>query len=228
MTLLTVCQDAADEIGITRPNVCIGSLALEILKLVRCVNKTSKKILTKAEWQALRKEQTFTSVATETQTGIIPSDFNRLVSNTLYDRTLGNKIKGAINAQEWQAIKADDYSDITSRRFIYRGNNILIYPIMEAGNTLAFEYISKNIVSSSLGVGQEKFLADTDVFNLDEELLTLGTIAEYLKDEGLPYQQASIDYEIKLSQLIEAETPEVAQLSCGDIFGGDNFNINEG
>lgn len=218
MSLLTIVQDAAKEIGLQIPNFVFASNQEEVKKLLRYAQKAGIKCLKSAEWQDLKTERTFTSVATEVQTGIIPADFDRLVSNTMWNRTDGYQITGSTPSNEWAELKGQGYSDTTQPKFIQRGGNIYITPTMTAGKTIAFEYVSKNFVLDSLGVAKASFTADTDTSIIDEELLKLGTIFEYLQNEGLPFQIAGNNYEDRRKLLLDNELPDYNYLSAGDIF----------
>lgn len=220
MTLLTICRDAADETGITRPTAVVGNSAPEVQKLLRYANKVGRRIMKVAEWQVLRKEQTFTALATEAQTGIIPADFDRFVPETFWDRTNRNLISGPITAVEWQGFKAQSYSDTSRPKFILRQDSVSVLPNLTAGSALAFEYISKNWCQSSLAVAQAAWAADADTAIVDEELLTLGLIYEFLEGEGQPSQSAAYAYEARFDLLLQNDQNNPAILSAGDVFGG--------
>ena len=98
MTLLTICQDIADEVSVFRPTAVIGSSDSGILKLRRAATKAGYALMRNAAWLDLRKERTFTAIAGETQTGILPADFNRFVPETFWDRTNIQFVVGPVSA----------------------------------------------------------------------------------------------------------------------------------
>lgn len=219
MTLLSICQDAADEIGIQQPSSIISNADPDAQKLLRLANKVGKRLMKGYAWQVLRKEQTFTSVATETQTSILPSDFDRFVSETFWNRTDKVLLSGPIHATEWQSLKALNYSDETRPKFVHRGSSVLVIPTMSAGKTLAFEYVSQNWCQSSGGTGQTAWAADTDTGVLDEELLTLALIVAHLATEGLPLDQPLNDFNKYCDRMIKNDQPDGNILVAGDLFG---------
>jgi len=220
MSLLTICQGASDELEILRPTAIIGSSDANALKLRRLASKVGFRLSKVFNWRALQKETTFTSVGTEEQTAILPSDFDRFISETFWDRTELEVITGPISPQEWQSLKADSYSNTSNRKFRHRGDSVLIIPTMTAGNTIAFEYVSKNWCQSSGSVAQSDWAADTDTGIIDEELITKGVIWEFLNAEGLPNAAQAMSYEEYFKVLIENDTPTEGILLAGDIFGG--------
>jgi len=219
MTLLTIARAAADEIGIQRPSSVYSNTAPEVQKLLRYANKVGRRFMKSVVWQVLRKEQTFTAIAGETQTGILPSNFDRFIPETFWDRSGTKLISGPISSVEWQGLKATSYSGPT-KKFIYRGGDVLILPAQAGGESLAFEYVSKNWCQSSGGTAQSEWLADTDTGILDEELLTLGLIFAYLTGEGLPNQAAGAELNEYANTILGNDQPSAGIMVSGDIFGG--------
>ena len=220
MTLLQICKDAADELSINRPSAIVGSSSTDAQKLLRYCNRVGYRLMKGVVWQGLRKEQTFTGVASETQTAILPSDFDRFIPETFWDRTNVHLISGPVSAAQWQSLKANSYSDSTRPKFAYRGNAVLIIPTLGGGESLAFEYVSSNWAQSAASAAQSKFQADTDTALIDEELITLGVIFEYLDGEGQPTAKALAEYEDRLNTLIANDQPDAGIMLAGDIFGG--------
>jgi hypothetical protein len=218
MTLLTICRDAADEIGIDRPSSVISNPQPHVQKLARYANKAGKQLMKNVAWQVLRKERTFSALGQETQTSILPSDFDRLVTETFWNRTAQRLIDGPVSATEWQSLKAFSYAG--DPKFAYRGDSILIIPVPSAGQTLAFEYVSENWCQSSGGTAQSAWAADDDTGIIDEELITRAVKYLYLTDEGLPNGGAAAELESYLNDLVQSDQPGASVMVAADIFGG--------
>ena len=225
MSLLSLCQDAADEIGIFRPDAIAGSSDPNAQKLLRYANKIGNRLMQVYAWQDLRKEKTFSSAAAITQTSGTwkPTDFNRFVPETLWDRTNNYLISGPVIAKEWQTMRAA--TSPGSRKFAYRGGDLHVFPIMDAGQQIAFEYVSGYWAQSSASVAQAQFSADTDTPIIDEELICYGVKYEFLTDEGLPNAAAAAAYEERFELLIDNDQPDAGVMVSGDIFGiGRHFD----
>jgi hypothetical protein len=220
MTLLSICTDAADEIGITQPSSVVGNTAPDSQKLLRYANKVGRRLMKTVPWQIARKEQTFTALGQSEQTSILPSDFDRFIPETFWDRTNLFLVSGPITSVEWQGFVAGSYSDTSNRKFIYRGGSVFILPAPAGGETLAFEYVSKNWCQSSGAVAQTAWAADTDTGILDEELMTYALIYEYLLSEGLPFEAAAGQYKRYFDILIDSDQPTAGVMVSADIFGG--------
>ena len=89
MTLLTICQDAANIIGITSPSAVTASTDLSVIQLEAAVNQEGRAQVRKYKWEVLIKEGSHTTVAAESQGAMttIASDFGRFSNNTLWNRT---------------------------------------------------------------------------------------------------------------------------------------------
>ena len=67
---------------------------------------------------------------------------------------------------------------------------------MTAGNTIAYEYVTKYLVEDSSSTAKENFTADDDTAILEEEILTLGLIWRFRKAKGLDYSEQFRSYQM--------------------------------
>lgn len=220
MTLLTICENAADRIGINRPPTVVGNTAPDAQKLLGYCNMVGLSLMKQVAWQVIRKEQTFTAIAGATQTGILPSDFDRFVPETMWDRTNIHLVSGPISAVEWQGLKAGQYQDTSRPKFIYRGGSVLVIPSFSGGESIAFEYVSNKWAQDNSSVAKTSFTADTDTALLDEELITRGVVFRFLDGEGLPTAQAANDYQTYFDMVLGNDQPTAGIMVAADIFGG--------
>lgn len=226
MTLLTICQDAADELQVTRPGSVVANTDDDARRLLRYANRVGKDLMRRHHWSTIRKEHTFTAVSGETQTGILPDDFDRIIPECFWDRSNKNLISGPVSATQWQGLKTYGYTDTQTPKFAQRGTAILILPELSGGETLAFEYVSNEWSENSGGIGGAQWTADDDTAKLDEELITLGVIFEWLASEVLPSAaKAGSDYERAVKKLIKNDQPTAGILAAGDMWGrGRHFD----
>jgi hypothetical protein len=218
---LKILQNVADEIGIAQPATGIGNANPEVLKMIRYADKVGNVLMKSFPWQILTKETTFTALGAEEQTGILPSDFDRICSETFWDRTEINLITGPITMSEWQGLKAVSYDNTENRKYRLRGDSILIIPSQVAGNSLAFEYVSNKWVDiAATGTPKIAFTLDTDIPIIDAELLTLGVIYEFLNGSGLPTGAAAKAYLDYFKLLAKHDQPRSGVMAAGDIFNG--------
>jgi hypothetical protein len=201
MTLLTIVQSACDRIGITRPTSVVGSSDQQVLALFGFAQQEGRELARRGAWQALTEEQLFTSTATQAQTGAVPSDLDRFIPETFYNRTRKRQVMGPLSPQEWQAQLAIT-ATVVYDTFRQRGNDILMIPTPPAGDEYAYEYVSKNWCASPLGTAQAAWAADSDVALLDEELVTLGLVWRFRQAKGFDYAEAFRSYETQVAQAL--------------------------
>lgn len=207
MTILSAIQNACSQLIIDSPDAVFSSSDVDIITLRNLANVEATSLLRLHDWQVLRKENTFTTSASETQTGAIPDDFLRFVNGTMNNRSLNRPVWGPLTPQEWQREKALPIYTSPNFAFIQRGGDLLFSPTPSATNTIYFEYISKNIVSDSGGTGKQYFTADDDTLNIDEKLLDLGLVWRFRASKGLDYSQEKAIYDEILSSAVSQEKP---------------------
>ncbi len=206
MSLLTVVQDTCDRIGLSRPSSVVGSSDSQVRNLLGLAQQEVRDLAARHAWQSLILEKTFTATATAAQSGAIPTDFDRLVDGSMWNRTRDNYIHGPMSPQDWQMIQATVAPNITEA-FRVRGNSLLITPTPTAGDTYAFEYVTKYVVGAAASTAPtlEQFTADTDIAYVRDELLTLGLVWRFQKSRGLDYGESMQTYEIAVKRAIDRD-----------------------
>ena len=203
MSLLSICQDAADRLGIIRPSSVINSTDQQTLRLLGFAQQEGKALARRHAWQVLVKEASFSATATETQSSVLPTDFDRWVDDTFYNRTRKRPVYGPLNATDWSFSKAV-VATVLIESFRQRGSttDILITPVPTADDSYYFEYISKNWCQSITDTAQSEWAADTDTGILEEELMTLGVMWRFKSGQGFDYAEEFRNYEIAVTEAI--------------------------
>jgi hypothetical protein len=148
----------------------------------------------------------------------LPSDFDRDIDGTFWDRTNYWQMRGALSPQDWQAYRSSLFSQATiQRRWRFRNSdwlssstgtpstNVLsIDPQpLSAGANLVFEYVSNGwCANASTGARQSQWLADTDYGVLDEYLLGLSVKWRLLRRRGLSYSEELDEYEREVDKAV--------------------------
>lgn len=186
MSLLTIVQDAAVIIGLQQPSAVIASTDLATKKLLRFANQAGRELSKYHDWQTLIVEQAYTSIATEEQTNALPStDYGRMVYNPeIWDRTSNLRLAGPTPQRYWALLKSGIGTGGVTGYWRILGNELRILPVMTAGHTLGFEYISKRWAESAGGTAQETFLNDSDTARVPEDLITLEIIWRFRQSRG--------------------------------------------
>lgn len=200
MTLLSIVRDASDRLGLTRPSSVIASTDQNTLALLGLAQEEGKTLARRHTWQVLQAEHTF-STADGTASYALPSAFDRILIDTVFNRTRRRRMVGDLSPAQWQETQASLVT-MVNPAFRIRGSLFLISPTPSAVETVAYEYISKNWCQSNISTGQAAWAADTDTGILDEELMTLGVIWRFRAAKGLDYAEAMNNYEIEVAKAI--------------------------
>lgn len=201
MTLLTIVNSAQRKLSMPVTTAVTGNTDPNVRMMLEAAQEELVHLARRCAWQALTTEKTFTSVAQASQTDAVPSDFDYIVNETMYNRSQKRRVVGPLNAREWQGQQALT-AQILTDAFRIRGGNILITPTPDAGDTYAYEYVTKNRCQDSGGTGQELFAQDSDVALLDEELMKVGVEWRYLAKRKLPYAEEFATYEYQVEQAV--------------------------
>lgn len=202
MTVLSVIQDACDRLSLTRPSMVVTSADLQVRQLFGLL-KEGAEALSKyggqdgdMGWQALTVEQTFITVAQAEQTNSpVPADFRRFIPNSFFNRTTNRPISGPLTPQQWQQKQARPSISQVYLAFRQRQGDFLISPTPTAGETIAYEYVSKYWAVSSAGQAKATFTSDDDTSYLDEELLILDLKWRFKEAKGLDYGEDMATFE---------------------------------
>jgi hypothetical protein len=153
---------------------------------------------------------TINQAATSTGTGTftfgqsdyaLPSDFQRVIDSTIWDRSRFWSMRGPQSPQQWQLYKSSVIGRAAiQRRFRFREiGGVQVFSIdpvpTDNGSPLVFEYVSNAWCASALGVKQNSWQADTDVGILDEYLIMLGARWMAKQALGMAYQEELDQYE---------------------------------
>lgn len=195
-TLLQTIQKVCKRIGILAPNAAFTSTDLQIQQLVELCEEEGQIQAARYQWQTLQTEAIFTTLAAQLQGTLatIAPGCKYIVSDTIWNRTLRRPVYGPRTEQEWQQIKAIQINGpFNSYRVI--NDAINFYPNPVAGQTCAFEYISRNWITTSGGSTSSIWTSDTDTTKLDDQLMLLGTRWRWKMAKGLDYSEDFASYE---------------------------------
>jgi hypothetical protein len=200
MTLLSIVRDAASRLGLTPPSTVVSSPDENAKILLGLAQEEGKALADRHTWQALQTEHTF-STANGTASYALPSGFDGIIKDTVFNRTSRRRMEGDLSPSQWQETQA---SLVTMVNPAFRIRNSLFYisPTPTAIETIAYEYVTKNWCQSSGGTGQTEWAADTDTGILDEELTKLGIIWRFRSKKGFDYAEDMNNYEIRVNKAI--------------------------
>jgi hypothetical protein len=216
MSLLTIITNVCRRVGQPVPNVVVSSTDATVQQMLSFANEQGTALMKYGDWRKLRRTKEYTTLAQEAQTGMIPSDLGQWIDESAWNRSARRPLFGPISPQQWQAWKAFDSFPVIDVWYM-EGDDILVQPVPEAGETFAFAYTSNQWCKSATGTGQSEWLADTDVGVLSERIMTLAILARYLEARGLSADAAWRDYDMQCRQELSQDSPR----STHSFSGGD-------
>jgi len=220
MSLLTLCQQVARTVPMAVPANIIGNSDKTAQLLLASAQDEGESLSRRTRWVSMVKEHTFTTVAS-TADYSLPSDFSRLINDTVWDRSNYWKVRGPLNAQEWQQYKSSVLSDTVTSWKRYRIRDVSgtvkfsIDPTPDSADSMVFEYASNAWCESAGGAAQTTWTADSDVGVLDEYLIRLGVLWRVLKRLGMSYAAELQEYKMEVDTAIARDgSAPTLDLSC--------------
>lgn len=222
-TILDIIKEACRRIGISVPASAVSSTDLQVQQLVALLNEEGQELAARYPWQRLTKEATFTTVSTQSQGdldgGILPCAANLayIVNDTIWNRTTRLPIYGPLSARDWAYARSMNYTAPTSEYRIL-SNQLIFNPPPAAGDSAAFEYITRNwLQSADASAARETIVADDDAPVLDWQLLMLGLMWRWRAAKGLDYSQSFETYERRVMDAIARDGTKPILSLNGDI-----------
>lgn len=152
---------------------------------------------------------TVNQVATETGTTVAlnfcqmkytwPSDFDRQIDRTQWDKTRHWEMLGPETAQEWQWLKSGYISTGPRLRWRQLDGYFQIWPAVTANEYLGMEYIGINWARNVAGTGKASLTVDTDTMIYNDQLMIAGLKAEYFSVKGFD----ATKFEGRFSRLLD-------------------------
>jgi hypothetical protein len=136
----------------------------------------------------------------------LPSGYDRMVSDTNWDRTNHWRNMGTKTSQEWQWLQGGVISVGPRERYRIYNNKMRIFAALTTAYTFAFEYVSNFWIIPTGGTAGTKstFTADSDTTVFNDDVMVAGLKFYFLKAKKL-------DFGIELAEFVRALSYSKAQ-----------------
>ena len=143
----------------------------------------------------------------------MPTDFDRMISDTNWDRTNHWRNLGTKTSQEWQWLQGGIISVGPRERYRIYNNRLRIFQALTSIYTFAFEYVSNYWVMSSGATQGDKgaYTVDTDTAIFPDDLMLAGLKFYFLKAKKLDYAIELGEFTRALSYTKAQDVPVPAQ-----------------
>lgn len=214
MTLLTVVQNAAAQVGLTPPNAVYSSTDEIVRQMNALLVVEGRKLLDDHDWRQLVTTRQFTCLAAVAQTGEPQTDFLRMSNGVrVWNESNDFAVEGPINADEYNDLIVRSVSALPQYWRLVGSVLHIVRPV--SGETLRYEYITNKWILQGGSTAATALSADTDTFRVPERLLELGVIWRFKKAKGLDYAEDMRDYEMALGACKMQDTGGRRVISTG-------------
>lgn len=196
-------QNVALETGLLNsPATVVNNTADDVENALALAVRVGQEIARKALWAELIQFTTFDTVAT-TQGYALASDFDRFVSDSLWNQSSSRKLS-LVTQRTWNFLENGIVAQAgIHQQWIQQAQNILINPVPTLAETIEYEYITDEWVQNAAGSSfSTTFAADTDTTRFPEYLLELGLKVKIRKRYGDAYQDDLDEFNTSLDMAI--------------------------
>lgn len=207
MTILAVIQDACTVIGLDVPDAVMASTEREHVELRALANTMAKRIAHQTrDWTLLKQLATLTGDGVA-ESFPMPADYKRMLKKASIwpSNTPMTPLTHYPDTDAWLQIDVQNFTPVCGAWTLI-GDRLHIKPVLAAGVTAKFFYLSKLIITPNGGGDPvAEFSNDGDTFRLDEEVLKLGIIWQWKANKGRPYAEDMANYEDALANVAGAD-----------------------
>ena len=144
----------------------------------------------------------------------MPSDYDRLVDKTDWDKSMHWEMLGPETGQQWQWLKSGFIATGPRMRFRQLGGFFQVWPPSGVDDLLGFEYVSQNWVLATADVitpTKTAFTVDTDTCVFQDRLMVLGLKHKYFQVKGFGdiYRDEYMD-QLSRAKTYEAGSPTLS------------------
>ncbi len=203
MSFLTAAQQASALLISKKPPTFFSSTRPFEVEICAIANEFARDIVTEKDWRKL-------TVMKEMVGGTGTIQYNGAVEAFDLPADYARMPKGQkVHNKDWLTWNYCPATSLDEWMFYINGQplpapgawilldgQMQFNPVIEAGTTAQYYYISKNVVRDQGGNPQSQFLADSDTCVLDEQLLTLALIWRWRALKRLEYAEDLRNYEL--------------------------------
>ena len=204
--ILYEVQQAAMQLSLPVPTQVYGSTDQDVLLMGSAANLAGTMVVSAFAWQHLRNVLNCAGDGSKTQYDL-PADFIRVVDNTGWSAAIRRPVV-ILNPQQWAMVKnwlsQSFYMNPACR--IYKDQVEFISP-PAIGDTVSFEYITKNYVEDAENplILKEFIENDGDIPMFDWLLMILAIKVKWQELKGFSTVGAMSDFNDRLSQLTQQD-----------------------
>lgn len=208
MSLGTICRSlwVRAGLGTPVPGAWATNADIAAVEVVEFVREATRLVYEAAEWQALVKTREETITGAPAQTVALPSDFGRMVPDTLWNVDTQERFTGPLTDEDYEALRVDP-ARAAIPVFRISGGALDLMTAFNDAATIRYRYVQNTPVRSAGGASMADWMADTDTSILDERVILLGALLLWRDAKGLPAEVANAQYLTALARAKAHDRP---------------------
>lgn len=193
MSLLTIAEGLAKNVGLSVPEQVISSPKREWVEAVALSNLVGEELARRVSWGTLNSIVTVTGNGTDAEfsIGATTSRINEGIAVTTISGTAR-----PLSRAEWNGLPA---SVGTPRYFLLEGTNIRFWPHLTNNEAVSVSTQSAAWCDN----GTAEWADDTDTSLIDEDLHLKGLIVRWRRQKGMDYADYEAEFEADLRDIAD-------------------------
>lgn len=155
----------------------------------------------------------------------LPSDWDRQIPQTEWDRTNRWPLMGPESSQDWQSFRSGIVYSGPRQRFRIANNAVNIVPYPPNGLIFSYEYISSSWITGVSGTRKSSFTVDTDSPIFDDSLMITGLKAQWKAAKGLDGTFDLSEFR-NLLETLKGQDKSAPKLSLSPVFPTGLLTLN--
>ena len=233
-SLLEIATRACDELGLQRPGASglYSSTVPQDRQMVALLQAAGRELVSDHDWTSLVSTASIT-LATASVSYSLPTDFDRMINDTGWDRTNEFPMGGGITPQRHQSWLSSGSAGPTTRkeyRLILQpaSSTIYVHPAPTAADVVSFLYVRNTWVYSNSAYVSE-FATDNDTTVFNPNLLVKELKWRFMSAKGLDATDFIGECERLKSKLMAADNAPGSIDMTGECPDEDYYmNVPEG
>jgi hypothetical protein len=233
MNVLEVCQAVCYESNVPAPSSVFGSTDPGTLQLLHLYYATGRELRQAKCWPQLKRTHTITALAADTSYAL-PTDFYCATLDTFWDRSNQWKVHGPLSDSQYNEILYGYVAYENHKYYRIFGRvgeeQMQIQPPPAAGETLSFDYVSKNWIrdASVADTWVEAITADADYSAFDDDLMILGVKWRLYQHKGWAWEPLQAEYNSRIKKAQTRWTGSKKTTLYPTLTSNMNLNVPDG
>lgn len=236
-SILEIVTRTCDELGLGRPGTAgaVGSSDPQERQMVALLNATGLDLVMAHDWSPLIATASIEISSAGGSSYSLPTDFERVLDNSGWDRTNMFPLAGSITPQRHQFWLSSSVVAPTTRKefrlFIGNTSTVYVHPVPTATETISFLYVKSNWKTNSLGSSANSFIeTDDDLTVFSPKLLVKELKWRFRAAKGLDATALKMECDVLRDQLIARDVASGAVDMAGpvEVAPIDYLNIPDG